>query len=396
MRSAVAGVRLKRTVCLVIVATLAVGSAAPAADPPPKAQRLDAAKVRIVLFCPNGVRPPVDYQSGLDRLADYTDAFILSGLKRWGHEPGVKSLFVRVDENGRPTDDGTGSVEVLGVIGEHGVDRYTKPDTHKEAVASAMRHFDLPAKGDLWWVLVYHGDPPTRFSDFRGGNSPQFGGWSIANYDSRLPRLRKTMPICAGLGDEMALKGMVHELGHAFGLPHIGPKAAPRRRHDNTLMGPNNFNYKRVAGRAVQNGHLSEASAAMLAVHPVVRGVPLSEWNLPTVKVADLALRPTATGNGFALAGTVRAVGAKPINAVLGDHPDSLPGEYWAKHYVAPVGDDGRFELPVTEAAESDGELRLWFTFPGGETTGNGRWRGANGAVKIPYRYADGRWTKAE
>ncbi|MEM9701185.1 MAG: hypothetical protein AAF907_01925, partial [Planctomycetota bacterium] len=366
------------------------GDAAAAA--PPKAKRVDAAKVRVVLFCPKDVRPPTDYQNGIDVLADYTDRFLLSELKRHGYEPQAKSLFVRTDADGRVSRDGRGSVEVLGVIGEQRADAYKKAATHQEAIESAMRHFDLPAKGDLWWVLVYRGDPPTRFSDFRGGSSPKFGGWSIANYDSRLPRLRPTMPICAGLGDEMALKGMVHELGHAFGLPHIGPKADRVRRDDNTLMGPTNFNYRRVTKNRPKNGHLSAASAAMLAVHPVIRGAKMPEWRLPTVKTADLRIRPTATGKGFALAGTVRAAGGTPLRAIVGDHSDAMPGDYWAKHYVAEVGRDGRFELPIGEPDKTAGELRLWFTFRSGATTGDGRLRGERGAVKVRYRYVNGRW----
>ena len=36
--------------------------------------------------------------------------------------------------------------------------------------------------------------------------------------------------------NNMAIKGTIHEFGHALGLPHIGPR--PGRKLGNTLMGP--------------------------------------------------------------------------------------------------------------------------------------------------------------
>ena len=52
-----------------------------------------------------------------------------------------------------------------------------------------------------------------------------------------------------------------HELGHAFGLPHIGP--LQNDKLGNSLMGPVNMVYSRRKGPDDRRVYLSQASAAM-------------------------------------------------------------------------------------------------------------------------------------
>lgn len=358
-----------RFVLMLLVAFACFGAEFASADSLPI-----AAKVRIVLLCPADRELPVDYQAGIDRVANYTDRFVLNGLKLWKLEPKTESLFVRNGDH----------VEVIVVHADGNAAAYTKPDAHKVAIETAARQNRLNLKLDLWWVFVYQGEPPQRFSDFRGGSSPRFGGWSIANYDSRSPSLPLQCPLGGGMANEMALKGMIHELGHAFGLPHMGPRFAFRR--GNTLMGAVNTRYQQISRRRDGKVYLSQAAAGMLIAHPVLQGRAMNDLgDLPSVSVDSIEIN--ASRKTFRFSGEVDA-DRKPVFAVVGDHNESLPGEYWTKHYVGSVSADGKFSVAIDEPASTNGELKLWFVFADGTLTGNGDAKGERGAVKVKYGYA--------
>lgn len=342
-------------------------------------------KVAVILFCPKGVQPPQDYQEGIDRIAEYTDRFLLGGVKKWKYSPAVKTLFRRKGEH----------VEVFGVFGDKPPSAYTDASVHKEAIAKVIEHHKFAPKSHVWWVLGYKGQPPVRFAGFRGGRSPMYGGWAVANYDSRAPKLRPGMPIGSTLLSEMALKGMIHELGHAFRLPHIGPRYQLKR--GNTLMGPTHANFRRVTGKNVSEGYVSHAAAAMLVAHPVFRGRPLEDRKPPQVRLSEGNVSTNLKTKTVTVSGRIQS-NQTPLIAVIADHSKKLPGEYWMRHYVSGIESDGRYSIDITEPLPSDGEYWIWFIFPNGEFTGNGRMQGTGklGTTKIPYRFQNGQWALAE
>ncbi len=348
----------------------------PAASP-------DPARVAVILFCPKGVNPPADFQEGIDRLADYTDDFILNGLRRWNHEPATKTLFRRKGEH----------VEVLGVVGKNGPDDYTDASVHKEAIAAAQSHYRIAPKTHIWWVLGFKGDPPLRFEGFKGGTSPEFGGWAVANFDSRAKQLRPGMSLGSPVLKDMALKGMIHELGHALRLPHLGPRS--ELKLGNTLMGPTHANFRRVTGRDEPQAYLSQAAAAMLSAHPVIRNRQLTRTSVPSVNLTEGELISEPGGKTVHLRGRIES-NRQPLFAIAGNHDDSLPGQYWVRHYVSPVDQQGRFDIEVTQPQPSDGELRLCFIFINGEITGNGKQQSPAQTTNIPYRFDGGRWVLSE
>ncbi|MFK7820781.1 MAG: hypothetical protein AB8G99_18830 [Planctomycetaceae bacterium] len=336
----------------------------------------------VILFCPKGIQPPTDYQRGVNRLADYTDRFLLDGLKRWEYSAAVKTLFRR---------KANGDVDVFGVFGEKPPAQYTDASVHKEAIDRVIDGYKLEPKSHIWWVLGYKGPSPVRFEGFRGGQSPKYGGWAVANYDSRVVHLKAGTPVGTPLHREMALKGMIHELGHAFRLPHIGPRYG--LKYGNTLMGPTHANFRRVTGRFVKDGYLSQAAAAMLVAHPVLRGRRFERRRVPQVRLSEGQISTDAKSGTVSVSGRVQS-NLKPVFAIVADHSKKLPGTYWVRHYVSRIETDGQFEVEVTEPVKADGEYFLWFVFPSGELTGNGRMQGTGerGATKIPYRFQNGRW----
>jgi hypothetical protein len=183
---------------------------------------------------------------------------------------------------------------------------------------------------------------------------------------------------------------MLHELGHGFQLPHIGPLV--RDKAGNTLMGPTHFNYRRVVQAEEDRVYLSAAEAALLSNHPAFRGVAdRRRQGLPSVEVLDLKYAVDPKQAAIVVRGRVRS--SQPaVYALVGDESDAQPGEYWTKTYVAKVAADGGFEVIVSEPAPSGGTLKTWFAFEGGAQTGDGKTRARESGVAQAYTYRAGQW----
>ena len=69
--------------------------------------------------------------------------------------------------------------------------------------------------------------------------------------------------------NDMAIKGTIHEFGHAPGLPHISPR--PEVDLGNSLMGPVNRDYWSRSGSDDVRVYLTQASAFALCKHPIFR-----------------------------------------------------------------------------------------------------------------------------
>jgi hypothetical protein len=258
----------------------------------------------------------------------------------------------------------------------------------------ALRRQDkLDGGRQVWWIMVYAGDPPARFAAFLGGYGPQIGGWSVCNFDTTPGRIDPAAPLGADFLEQIALKGMIHELGHGFGLPHAGPLA--RDNAGNTLMGPTHYNYRRVLKAAAANetrAYLSEAEAAMLSTHPAFRGVSGDRAQLPKVEVQDLKYAADPRAKTIVVSGRVRA-SQRAVYALVADESDARPGEYWTKTYAGKVAADGTFAVTVSEPSESNGTLKTWFAFDNGALTGDGKGRAREGGIPKPYTYARQQWT---
>jgi hypothetical protein len=240
------------------------------------------------------------------------------------------------------------------------------------------------------WIMVYAGDPPKKFDGFLGGYGEQIGGWSVCNFNTKPGRIDPNMPLGADYLEGIFLKGMIHELGHAFQLPHIGP--LKRDRAGNTLMGPTHFNYRRVMGHGTDNVYLCEAEAAMLSTNPAFRGAVDNPGSLPKPQILNIKYAVDVRRGGIVVSGRVRST-VRPVYAIVGDESDARPGEYWTKTYVGKVEPDGSFEVLVSEPSTSNGTLKTWFAFENGVLTGDGKTRGRSSGIAKEYTYNRNRWT---
>jgi hypothetical protein len=212
----------------------------------------------------------------------------------------------------------------------------------------------------------------------------------VCNFDTTPGRIDPAEPLGSDFLEKIALKGMLHELGHGFQLPHIGPLLSDRA--GNTLMGPTHANYRRVAPKGEDRVYLSRAEAALFANHPAFRGVADDRRPLPKIAAVDLKCEVNRQNKTFVVRGRVQA-SERPALALVGDESDARPGEYWTKTYVGEVNADGAFEVIVTEPAESNGVLKTWFAFPGGAQTGDSKERGRESGVSTPYTFSRREWT---
>jgi hypothetical protein len=363
---------MRLTLIFACLALAASSHKAAAADEP--------CQVQIVLFVPADVQPPAGYQQRMDEIVAYAEAFFKREFKRWDLEPAAMPF--RRSANGH--------VEVTLMRGKEPTSQYKPVSVRAEVMDLNRQQKKLDGGRHVWWIMVYAGDPPAKFAGYLGGFGPEIGGWSVCNFDTTPGRIDPAQPLGSDFLEKLTLKGMLHELGHGFQLPHIGP--LKRDAAGNTLMGPTHINFRRVAPASEDRVYLCEAEAALFANHPAFRGTVDSRKPLPKVDVENLKYAVNRQNNSFAITGRIRSQ-PHPVYALVADESDARPGEYWTKTYVGKISSDGSFEVMVSEPAESSGTLKTWFAFEGGTQTGDGKQRGRDSGIAKPYTYARRMWT---
>lgn len=223
-----------------------------------------------------------------------------------------------------------------------------------------------------------------------GGGNIRRGGWSWAGFYGQPPGpVQPGAELGAGIMRDLKLKGGIHELGHAFGLPHIGPR--PEEKLGNSLMGPTHFNYaRRMKNPKDQRRiHLSEAAAAILHRHPLFSGDWKERDRLPKMRLAQFsAVKP----RNQAIRVSGRLITDLPAHSVIiCNYTADTVGPYWQRMYVGKVANDGSFKLDVfgTNRARS-GKLMIMFCFNNGAYTANGKGLGFSTAIVRPYTIHNG------
>jgi hypothetical protein len=303
-------------------------------------------------------------------------------MKRWKYPSAVSQLF-------RRNSDGT--VQITHVKGDHPASDpvYAKAECDAEAREKAARQLQIAGEGHVWWTFVYVGDRPQRFSNWRGIGGSRDGGMAVVNYDTIPGEIRPDLGLEVGFNSEYYLKATVHELGHAFGLSHLGPDTALNL--GNSLMGPNvNVYIERRLSHA-DLVYLDEASAAILWKHPIFSGTTKDRQRQPSVKLVDFKATYSRSSNRIALAGKlVSDMLAHSIIVI--DDLGNLGDEYWFRSLAARIARDGTFRVAIDRPARADGHFRILFCFDNGMVTGDGAgvvWND-RGEIKKSYRFRDG------
>ncbi len=340
-------------------------------------------KIRIVFFTPSDLKVPAGAHERITQVANYMETFFFNGMKHWNYPPAVTNLFQR---------DPDGMVQMLKVRGDEPVasGKYNNPDYARYVIEKASKQYGIDGTGDIWWIFVYLGDPPARFATFKGGGKPRDGGWAMVNYDSQPGKIRPDFSMVEGFNGRYYLKGSIHELGHAFGLPHIGPN--PDLGLGNTLMGPATVAYVKREGPNPYKVYLDDASAAMLWKHPFFSGTDKERLTKPNPILENYKASFNATNRTVTLSG--KLVADLPAHSVVVMDDQGRPGdEYWFRTYVARIAPDGTFRVAIDKPIQTDGKYSILFCFDNGAVTGDGRILfGAASALQRTYRFHDGKF----
>jgi len=327
---------------------------------------------RVVLFIPEDAEPPEKYQQRLESLAVRTEAFFGHWMKHWKRPIEREQIFARNE------DDTIQVTLVSGRVTSKG--RAALPEIRKQAVEGAARKLGLGENQPVvWWILYDY--PGIR--GFQGG-SRGIGGIAINAYPKGTDLIAKDIALATPRMAEMAIKGTIHEFGHALGLPHIGPR--PGLELGNSLMGPINRVYWSRTGSDDPRVHLTETAAAMLWRHPIFRRESTVAWKMPQeVDVTGLEVTESDDGPRLFVKGKLSA--SLPAHtAVLLDSERGRFGDYWERSYTGAIdAETGEFKIVVCEPF-GRGTLYLSFCFANGVNTSNGRVSFQRGAsVQISY-----------
>ena len=339
------------------------------APPPPS--------VRIVLFTPSDLGVPAGAKERLTKIADSAENFLFAGMKHWGYPAVAKKIFRR------ETD---GSVEVLQVKGELPAsnNKYQNPNYAPEIARRAADQYQVAGQGHIWWVFMYLGDRPKRYEDWGGWGNSREGGWAIVNYDTIPGEIRPDLGLDEGFNGKYFLKGTVHELGHAFGLPHAGPDIPLGL--GNTLMGPNMDVYEKEKYPKADHVYLSESSAAILWKHPLFSGTDRDRVVQPSVKMVNYKANYNKAEDCITLTG--KLIADQPAHSVVvTEDLGASHDEHWFRSHSARLAPDGTFQVKFDQPARGDVCYRIRFCFENGFVTGDGT---DDGDIKKTYTVRDG------
>ena len=338
--------------------------------------------LRVVFFTPSDVEPPDGVRERLKEYVDYSQAFYAKWMTHWGYEC-EDPVPVNLDDDGFP--------EILFVKGRHdqASGAYRQLGFQSEVVEAACRKYKLRPQGQVWWIYMFKG-PERR--GFRGGGNARRGGTSTAIFD---PAAEGSLRLTDELGSDKVRrnsKASIHELGHALGLPHIGP--LENDGLGNSLMGPvvrayaNRFpNEDRV--------YLTEASAALLWKHPLFSGTANDRDLVPDFELKNVGFTYDPSEDVMSVSGSIKSE-YKAHSVVIANEPSTLRSDYWRKCFVGRVAEDGSFEVRIGEPEHVDGRLRIVCCFNNGANVGAKSGLGLTSGFVKEYKFRDDRFEFVE
>lgn len=328
---------------------------------------------RVILFLPEDTEPPEKYEERIASLAVRAETFFAHWMKHWKRPIERKQIFAR---------NADGVVNVTTVHGQvKAKGRAALPEIRQQAIDRASQQLSLkPNQPTVWWILY-------DYPDVRGfqGGARGIGGVAINAYPAGTELIGKDAELASPELAEMAIKGTIHEFGHALGLPHIGPR--PGLDLGNSLMGPIIRSYRGRTGSNDARVHLSEVAAATIQKHPIFQNQAVALPKMPqAIRIADLEVSESGDHAEIVVQGVLKA-NAPAHTAVLLDSERSQFGDYWARPYAATVDPKtGEFKIAVSEPFPK-GTLYLSFCFENGVSTADGRKSLQRGsAVEITYK----------
>lgn len=172
--------------------------------------------------------------------------------------------------------------------------------------------------------------------------------------------------ITLGKYNTIFIGGIVHELGHAFGLPHNRERADQAEEFGVALMGSGNRAYKDELRGDGKGAFITLAHGLKLASHPMFSGYTARMHEDPKTKLDNLKFEQA--GNGFTVSGKV--TGSIPPYAVLAYMNPEGNSDYNATTASCIPDENGNFNV-LCNALEAgkDATLSLVFLHANGKAS---------------------------
>lgn len=158
----------------------------------------------------------------------------------------------------------------------------------------------------------------------------------------------------------------------------------------NTLMGPITADYVKQKLPRKTKAYLSEASAAMLSVHPLFSGTTQSRDVLPTPQFEDTKISVNKKDRTIVVTGSLKQSSDIEPHRILvfDDRADNTlrNPDYWVRAFVSKLDENSKFSVAIPNPNRS-GKIKLVAVYKNGAVTGDGKLRGLRSAKVIPYSF---------
>lgn len=150
--------------------------------------------------------------------------------------------------------------------------------------------------------------------------------------------------------------GIAHELGHALTLPHDCELTTERSVFGNALMGAGNHTFGNDLRGEGKGAFLTYSEALRLSVVPAISGkAPVRRTN--DVKLIDL--KGTRVSKSVVRFSGKIQTKSPVLGLIFYEDLDSRRSDYDAKTWTVKPGEDGSFEIELTEVSPEPSELRV-------------------------------------
>lgn len=335
------------------------------ADPVPSDRKL-----RFVYFLPSDRQPALNYRERLTRVLEETVAFYAKQIEGYG----MKAQPLPLDR------DADGLLRFIEVKGEEPWTAYNskKPfagEKVRDECLPVLRAAGIDPKREtiaVFTAIMEWNEEARRFrqqSPYQGTGDARAGFcWQIDSPPLDPLHLPEKTPIIddgeygrvsIGKWNSLFVGGVIHELGHAFGLPHNAQRLDQFSRLGRSLMGNGNRTFGDDRRSEGLGTFLTFADAVRLVSHPFFSGSSKGLWERDAISTEIDELHVKAEAGGvLAVSGRVR--GPVPAYAVVAYTDGEGGSDYDAIATVAVPDANGRFELRCDQLPEGKGvELRL-------------------------------------
>jgi hypothetical protein len=336
--------------------------------------------IRVAYFAPADREPIPGYVERIDRVMVEVQRFYREEMKAAGYGP--MTFALECDAQGR-----------LVVHVARGPGKLREYGRNASGAVAAVVREALSAKGldpkeELVVIfenlLEWQGKKAVEIGPYCGGGGHLAGTAWV--YDDKLLDPRKLgskdpggyyhRPCSVGEFNSHYIGGVAHEMGHAFGLPHVCQTKAERKTRGNALMGGGNHSYGNQLRGKGNGTFLSPISALFLSRNRYFAGDLPGARDKATCELKELAA--AFEGGRLRISGRLAAV--PPARGIAAyDDWVSRPADYDAVGWVGTMEADGRFRLEIDELRRGASQMRFRVAHANGRVS----------TIRIDYRVDD-------